>query len=314
VTALLSRVADHVYWAARYLERAEDTARIVKEQTDYIVDIPHRLNPKWAPLLAITGTRDAFDATYPNDGEHNVIRFLLADPDHPGSVLRSVELARENLRSTREVLPREAWQALNDTYLYCLQAAEDGVARRGRPAFLARIVGDCQRVAGILEGTMRRDQAFAFMRLGRSIERADMTTRVLDVRASDAMATAPDVDGPKRFESVAWMSVLRSLSSLQMYHRATVGGVDGAPALRFLLRDRSFPRSVAHALDEIERNLEQLPHAELCVEATRAARVLVAAAPVDSLLTYGLHEEMDRMQLAIGAIHDRVVETYFSPS
>ena len=313
MTALLSRVADRMYWAARYLERAEDTARVVKEHTDFIVDVPHRLNPHWGPLLAITGTRATFDDAYPSDSEHNVIRFLVADPKHACSVLAAVEQARENLRTTREVLPREAWQALNDTYLYCAANAEEGVGRRTRPRFLARVVGDCQTVSGILEGTMRRDQAYAFMRLGRSIERADMTTRVLDVRAGEAMDTTPGSASAKRFENVQWMSVLRALSGLQMYHRATVGGVDGAHALRFLLRDRSFPRSVAHCLDEIERNLGQLPHADASLEAARAARVLVAAAPVDTLLAYGLHEEMDRLQLAIGAIHNVVVDTYFVP-
>ncbi len=304
---LLSRVASNVYWAARYLERAEDTARVVREHTDFIVDVPHRFNPQWWPLLAITGSRVEFDGRYPDDRERHVIAFLVADPDNPGSIRGAIEMARDNLRTTREVLPREAWQAINDTYLFCAANALDGVDRRSRSRFLARIVADCQRVIGILDGTMQRDHTFAFIRLGRAIERADMTTRVLDVRAGMPTPEAASYDGAR------WMSVLRSLSALQMYHRGAPGGIDGARAVRFVLEDPAFPRSVAYCLAAMEKSLEELPRAESPRAAAQAARAVLADLPIEGLLAAGcLHAEMDRLQVAIAAVHDKVVGTYFS--
>jgi uncharacterized alpha-E superfamily protein len=278
----------------------------VREHTDFIVDLPAELNPLWSPLLAITGSRVEFDLRYPDDGETNVVRFLVADEGHSGSVLRSIAHARENLRTTREVVPREAWQALNDTYLFFAGNAEDGVGRRTRSRFLSRIVEDCQRVIGILDGTMRRDHTFAFMRLGRYVERADMTTRVLDVRAGRPTS------GSLALEDMRWMSVLRSLSALQMYHRSTVSGVEGVRVVRFLLRDTAFPRSVAHCLNAMELILDELPRADATRAAAHVARVLLAVVPFDSVLHEGLHDEMDRLQVAIAAVHNRVVETYFS--
>ena len=152
---LLSRVAENLYWAARYLERAEDTARIVREHTNLIVDLPVTVPVTWQPLLAITGTVEEFDETERIVGETDIIHFLIAERDNTGSVVMCVEQARENLRTTREVIPRDAWQAVNDLYLYVASHRTEGVERRGRNRFLDRVIADAQRMVGILAGTMR---------------------------------------------------------------------------------------------------------------------------------------------------------------
>jgi uncharacterized alpha-E superfamily protein len=307
---LLSRVAENLYWASRYLERAEATARVVREHTNVLVDIPTSVPLTWEPLLAITGTRELFDERYGTTDELAIIRFLVADRDNVGSIMRSVEQARENLRTTREVLPRELWQTVNDVFLYVASHHLDGVARRSRTRFLDRVIAAGQQARGVVEGTMSRDEAFHLLRLGTNLERADMTTRVLDVRAGSLVSHGGD--DPAHYESVQWTSVLRSVSALQMYHREG-HPVDGAPVLEFLLTNEAFPHSVTFCLAEIDDALGRLPRWELISPACVRARILVAAPPIDRLLEGGLHDYVDDLQVALGAIHDALAAACFLP-
>jgi len=311
---LLSRVADNLYWAARYLERAEGTARILREHTNLLVDLPTSAPVTWEPLLAVTGSSAGFESVFDRPDEHSIVRWLVAERVNPSSILRSIEHARENLRTTREVLPREVWQAVNDLYLYVAAHHSEGVSRRSRGQCCERIIGDCQRTTGILAGTMSRDEAADMWRLGRSIERADMTTRVIDVRCASILEARPGADdttAKDTFEDVQWMSVLRSLSALQMYHRATRRAVEGPPALRFLLNDEQFPRSVACCLGEVASSLARLPQRSVVLDALVSARTELHALDIEQLAVPALHEAMDRLQIGIGEIHDAIASAYF---
>jgi uncharacterized alpha-E superfamily protein len=307
---LLSRVAEQLYWAARYVERAEDTARVVAEHTHLLVDMPTSVPLTWEPLLAVTGARAAFDDHYRSVDERNVITFLLADRDNPSSVLSSIVAARENLRSAREVVPREGWQALNDLYLYATSHHTEAVDRPSRGRFLEKVVGEARRFVGILAGAMSRDEAYTMLCLGQHIERADMTSRVLDVRAV-ALLRGPTGDDEVvfRHDEVQWAAVLRSLSALQAYHRRRRGPVTGHPTVAFLLRDPDFPGSIAHCLAEVEDLAAGLPRAAAVDAAARSAMrtlVAVANAPLDRL-----HDGIDDVQEALAAVHDEVEATYF---
>jgi uncharacterized alpha-E superfamily protein len=307
---LLSRVAENLYWAGRYLERAEGASRIVREHTNLLVDLPTSVPLTWEPLLLIAAARAEFDAGYTQADEASILRFLVADRDNPGSILMSVERARENLRTTREVLPREVWQATNDLYLYVASHHGEGVARRSRGRFLERVIGDIMRVGGIIDSTMSRDPAEEFLRLGRLLERADMTTRVIDVRAASIMARKPaNLD---TYDDVQWMSVLRSLSALQAYQRSTRDPIDGPSTLRFLLFDERFPRSVAWCLEVLERSLVRLPHPELVQPVCRAAWDELHRVVIDRPSGDYVHDTVDHLQVAIHAIHDAVAAAYFA--
>lgn len=305
---LLSRVAENLYWSGRYLERTEDTARIVREHTNLLVDLPTRAPVTWEPLLVVLGDTEDFGARYPKLDERSILRYLVGDVENAGSLLRGVEQARENLRTTREVLPREVWAAVNDLYLYVASNHTDGVARRSRSRFLERVIRDCQQITGILTGTMRRDEAWEFWRLGVQVERADMITRVLDVLAGSLLSSRADQN---TFADLRWMSVLRSLSALQMFHRATLEAISGAASLRFLLFDDRFPRSLATTLAEVEAGVTRLPRADAVLPVCTDARKLLAAANVDSMDAEHLHRVVDDLQLAIGAIHDEIAATYY---
>ena len=235
--ALLSRVADRMYWAARYIERAEDSARVLRAYGDVLADLP-TASSRWSPLVTISGSGVRLPAVSGSD-ENQVAQFLIADREHPNSIVNTVDHSRENLRTCREVLPREAWQTLNDLSIYVRGAAVTSVERRRRDRFLARVIDESRRLDGVLQSTMTRDEVFEMWRLGRYIERADMTTRVLGVSAATLLSLpAGAVD---EFAEVQWMGVLRSLSALQMYQRATRGPISGPAVVRFLLFDHRFP-------------------------------------------------------------------------
>jgi uncharacterized alpha-E superfamily protein len=305
---LLSRVAEQLYWGARYVERAEDTARVVSEHTHLLVDLPTSVPLTWEPLLAVSGGRADFDERYPGAAERHIIAFLLADRENRSSVLASIVSARENLRTAREVIPREAWQALNDLYLYATSHHAEAVDRRSRGRFLDRVMAECQRFVGILVGTMSRDEAYQMLRLGRLVERADMTARVLDVRAV-ALVSAADAEAHDAHDEVQWAAVLRSLSALQAYHRRRRGPATGHPTVAFLLRDPDFPGSIAHCLGEIEEVAGGMPRSEAVDAAARAAMkalVTVANGPLDRL-----HDGLDEVQGSIADLHDEVQATYF---
>ena len=305
--ALLSRVADRIFWAARYIERAEDAARVLRSFGNVFADYPSSSTVRWSSLVSVAGS----DATLPvvdGSDELSVVQYLIADLDHENSIAATVDRGRENLRTCREILPRAAWQTVNDLSLYVRDAAPTAVARRRREPFLTRVIDDSRRLDGILTSSMNRDEAFDMWRVGRYLERADMTTRVLGVRASTMLALPPG--GTDEFAEIRWMSVLGSLSALQMYQRATNGPIDGSAVVRFLLFDHRFPRSVAGCLTEIRMSIIRLPDHDAVLGALDAAdRELRDCRPAadDGV---ALDQAMDRVQLALSGLSAAIYERY----
>jgi len=306
---LLSRVADNLYWGARYMERAEDTARAVRSFTDLILDLPRGVASSWEPLLAVAGSREEYDAGHARVQESDIVRFLVADPSNGGSVVSSVAAARENLRTTREVLPREAWQAVNDLYLFTSRDTESGVDRRSRARYLGRVMTDCQRLDGVLSGVMRRDQAYELWRLGQMVERADMTTRVLGVRAASLLSATESIDD---HDEVQWMGVLKSVTAMQMYQRSQRGPIEGTSVVTFLLFDKTFPRSVAGCVQRMRSALQRLPRPHDTLPAVDELDALLATLPAQANDGVALDAAMDRVQMALSDLNMRVYETFVS--
>ncbi len=305
---LLSRVADSLYWGARYLERAEDTARVVRTYTDLVIDLPTSVMSSWEPLLAVAGDRALFDQHHPDVTEADIVRFLLADSANPGSVASSIAAARENLRTTREVLPRDVWAAANDLSLYCVANVTSGVERRTRARFLNHVVGDCQRIDGAMSTLMSRDEAYEFWQLGRSIERADMTARVVGVRAAALLEHDREPGHSAIHHDVQWMGLLRSVNALQMYQRTMRAPIDASKAIRFLVLDRVFPRSVAGCTAAIRRCLAELPRHDTTLAAVDRLDAVLETVPLDDGDGAALDDAMDRVLIALTALHDGIVE------
>jgi Uncharacterized protein conserved in bacteria len=221
-----------------------------------------------------------------------------------------VEHAREILRVSRDALPRDAWEWLNDLHYYLLEQGEAALVRAGRQAFLSRISSTALLVGGLLEANMSRDVGYHFLHLGTLIEQADMTTRILDVRAARAV---PDSAEARALSSATWISVLRSLSAYQMYRRHVKRRVSGGGVLRFLLQDRAFPRSVAYCLATGAEILPYLPVNRRVERALERTRALARDADVAILLAseVGIPRLLDEIQLALGMLHEAIAETYF---
>jgi uncharacterized alpha-E superfamily protein len=310
--ALLARVADRIYWGARYGERAEDTARIIRAFSDLLIDLPTELPLRWEPLVAIAGSGPLYHEHNGDDaGEDAVMRFLIADTANPASIASSVAWSRENMRTTREVLPREAWQALNGLHQYVSSEADRAVNRRARDRFLGRVIDDNRRMDGTIESTMTRANPYRLWRLGRLIERADMTTRVLGVRAASILQLRA-LDLHDDHDEVQWMGVLRSISALQMYQRATHGPIEGPSVVRFLLYYSRFPRSVQGCLDTMRAVLADLPRPEPVLAALDDADAVLASCGPAADDGAALDDAMDHVQVALAALDRAITDRYFS--
>ncbi|WP_018862140.1 MULTISPECIES: alpha-E domain-containing protein [unclassified Thioalkalivibrio] len=307
---MLSRVAERVYWMARYVERAENTARMVTAFHLLALDMPKSVQLSWKGLVEVTGNDELFDNHYQREDERNCVKFLLADADNPSSVLNSLRAARENVRTTRDLVPSEAWEVMNELYLFARDEIDQGIGKRGRFEFLSSIIQRCQTLTGLLAGTMSHDAAYDFIRLGRNLERADMGTRQVDVGALKLLKK--NNDDPEPYEGLLWTSILRSESGFQMYRQHVKRRINGVDVVRFLLQDKAFPRSVTHALTQVQDALESLPNNEVPLRLVIQARRHAMNASVDELLAEdGLHDFVDRLQQDIADIHGANAETWF---
>ena len=309
---LLSRVAANLYWAARYLERAEGTARIVREHTSLFVDSPSSLRLSWDPLLAVTGGESMFDDMDNQRSETDIVHFLLSEQRNPGSIQASVGSARENLRSAREVFPIPAWFVVNDLHLYVTSRVEEGLHRRSRARFLGHVITEHQRLIGVLTSTMTRDDAYTMMRLGRHIERADMALRVLDVRAGQLLKSREPQE--LLYDDLQWLSMLKSLSAAQMYQRQTLLHGEGSGPIGFVLHEPSFPRSVAYSLASARESAARLPNPTPVLATIDHARDMLGAVDPSTLDDVKLHDTVDRLEVAIGSIHKAADAAYFGAS
>jgi uncharacterized alpha-E superfamily protein len=310
---LLSRVAESVYWAGRYLERVESTARLVRVHSELVLDLPEIAGFGWSPLLLVTGSRELFDKHY--NGAHleeDVIRFLTVDPNSTTSILSSITSARYNFRVTRNVLPASAWEQVNQLFLWIVQSRTLSVDRRSRSAFMDRVIRDCYVLRGLLASTMSHDDAYSFWQMGSQLERADMTTRVIDVQAGVLMGDkATNATKLDTYADLTWTSVLRSLSAQQMFQRSARNGISAAEALKFLLSDPQFPRSIEHCLTQISRSLLELPRFDAAMVSCANLQKQLSESSLANSEAQSLHNCMDQLQIGIGDLHAAIADTYF---
>jgi uncharacterized alpha-E superfamily protein len=305
---MLSRVARRIYWMARYIERAENTARLVNTYHFLLLDLPRGTHVSWDALPLITGGFNQFEERYRRHDERNTVKFLLADNTNPGAMINSISYARENCRTSREVLPGQAWEQINELQLYANAHVSDALPRRGRFKFLTEIIHRCQQLTGLLAGTMSHDDAYDFVRIGRNLERAEMTTRVLDIGAM----SLSNPDEPDSIDVHVWTSILRALNAYQMYRKDVQHGVHYADVVGFLLQNDYLPRSVARCLDQVEECLGNLPNHKDTLKPVRDVYHRVSRINPGKLNAGTLHAEVDRLQIGISNIHTQIRNTWFA--
>lgn len=306
---MLSRVAENLYWMARYKERAENTARLINVNTNLVLDLPRSASLGWEPIIEILGVDEHFRANHQDSEERTVMRYLVSDVDNPVSIINSLALARENCRTIRDIVPREVWEWINNAYLFARQNAQKGISRRGRHEYLGGIISRVQTVTGMLAGTMLHDQGYDFLKMGRNLERADMTTRIIDVRTANLLRDGHEDLTP--FETIQWMSVLKSLTAYQMYRRTIQVRVSRPDVLEFLLKEKRFPRSFFHAIGEVESCLKDLPHSDDALKLLAVLQKKVLAAKPARLKQGHLHKFIDELQLGLGQVHFAIDKAYF---
>tara|TARA_R110000787_G_scaffold57600_3_gene131469 strand:+ start:63 stop:992 length:930 start_codon:yes stop_codon:yes gene_type:complete len=307
---MLSRVADDLYWFGRYLQRAENTARLINVNANLLLDLPKNTVFGWQPLIQIVGADEIYQEHYSDFSESNILRFLMMDERYSGSIMSSLLQAREILRTVRDSLPREVWEKLNDLHYFVQGRGELVVSRSRRQEFLQRVIDGAVLVHGTIFTNMSRDVGFQFLKIGTNIEQADMTTRILDVRSTSLIDTGQRQDLAP-FYNIQWMSVLQSLTAYQMYRRHFRTRVNRTGVLKFLLQDRQFPRSVNSCLMAISATTQHLPQNRQVERTLSRVRSVIQDADISHLVEEGLSEFIDEIQIGLGQVHEALAEAYF---
>lgn len=307
---MLSRVAERIYWSARYLERINSTAQLVSIYEALLFDLPRGVELSWYNLIIINDLEHEFNERYSNRTERNVVKFLLADEDNPSSLINSIRAARENVRTTRDVVPEEAWELICELSIYVNDNVDQGINRRSRHEFLQNITKGCLQINGLLYGSMPRDSAWEFLQIGRSLERADMTIRYLEAGISAILELADD-EYAVNSQQVIWGSVLRSLNATQYYLRTTRTPVKGEEVLPYLLNDADFPKSVTHCLQSIISSCDKLPHSSTIIKKLTAIEKTLDTDINFQEFGNGLLDFINQLQIHLTDIHLTVNETWF---
>ncbi len=311
---MLSRVANAIYWVGRYIERAENTARFIDVNLQMSLDAPISFSEQWHPLIDITGDREGFISRYETATRENVLQFLTLDHDNPSSIMTCVSRARENARSIREVISSEVWEQINRFYLL---VTAHTAARRSlveSNEFYSEVKLLSHLVAGVADNTMSHGEAWHFLRLGRMIERADSTSRLLDVKYFLLLPSAEQVGGA--VDEMQWSTVLGSASALEMY-RKRFGQTSPDNVVDFLLLDNEFPRSILYCLLCAEESLRAISKSPAGTYRNRAEQWLglltaeLAYANVYDIIAGGLHQFLDGFQSQLIKVGYAIRETFF---
>lgn len=299
---------------SRYLERAENVAQFVDANELLMLDLPAGMPRQWWPLVEVTGDAEAFQKRYPSITEDDVFQFLAFDPENPNSILSALRAARENARSIRETISSAMWQEINEAYLFVESQAADLTA--SKHDFLRQVVRASYAIEGATSTTLSRAKAWHFGRTGRLLERADQTTRIVDIRYF-MLLPAPE-EGGSPADDLHWTSVLHSVSAFEMY-RQRHGVVHRTRAADFLLLDPEFPRSVRTCLRQADESLHALTGTAPGRFRNGAERRLgrlaaeLAYTSIDEVLGRGLHDFCDSVQSELIAVGAAMQDLFFAP-
>jgi uncharacterized alpha-E superfamily protein len=315
---MLSRVADSIYWMTRYIERAENVARFVDVNLHLMLDLPVESEQQWEPLINVTGDREQFEEHFDTFTRESVIQFLTFDPDYPNSILGCVHRARENARSVRQVISSEMWVQVNRFHLMVRNAAFSEFDLMAAPhEFFTQVKMSGHTFEGIMDATMSHNEAWHFGRLGRLLERADKTTRILDMKYFILLPDVTYVGSP--YDNIQWAALLRSASGLEMY-RKRHGRIVPRKVVEFLLLDPDFPRAVRYCVRGAEESFRAISGSPFGTYRNRAEQRLgrmcaeLDFASTDEILGRGLHEFLDGLQAELNAVGNEIHDAMFALS
>lgn len=313
---MLSRVADSLYWLSRYIERAENVARFIDVNLQLMLDLPAGASEQWKPLVITTGDDGPFAERYQEDAtRENVVQFLTFDKENPNSIVSCLRAARENARSVREIISSEMWEQVNVFYLMVHEATATTRVRESPYEFFREIRMASHLFEGLTNATMSHDEAWHFCRMGRLLERADKTSRMVDVKYFLLLPSVADVGTP--FDDIQWAAVLRSISALEMYRRR-YQDLSRDRIVEFLLLDREFPRSLHSCLIKADESLHAVSGTPIGSFGNPAEQHLgqlraeLAYAHITDIIGSGLHEFLDAFQIKLNLVGESIFATFFA--
>jgi len=312
---MLSRVANSIYWMSRTLERAENVARFIDVNLNLMLDTEALDHNQWEPLVITSGDRTLFETHYGAPTKESVMRFLTFDRTNPNSILSCVFAARENARSIREIISSEMWEQANRFFLLVREAASNDIIFRNPHDFYTEVKMASHLFDGIADATLSHSEPWHFLRLGEMIERADKTSRILDVKYYFLLPTLQGVGST--IDGVQWAALLRSASSFEMY-RKRHRRITPERVANFLILDRYFPRSITFCVARAEESLRAItgtPHNFFSNRAEQRLGQLSSSlnySKIEEIMASGLHEFLDSIQIRLNRVDDAVYETFFA--
>ena len=310
---MLSRVASHTYWLGRYLERAEDMARTMIVHDLMLMDLLDvDRSAIWNQLVSINGNEELFSELYDTASEQNMLQFLITNPDNPCSLVSTLNAVCYNLRACRSVIPKSLYELINEICLTAKVKSGNAVVLTPSHGFLSQVEHNLLAVAGAANGSMSYNKTFLFMRIGCFLERADMTSRILDVRSAKLLInSSTSVLSP--YENTQWMAILQSLQALDMFMSEVRRPINGPDVLNFVLKNREHPKSFRFCIQRLDNFLKRLPNAPELTEKVKNMLGMVDQADVFELATnqVELHDFIDRLQISLGEIAVEINDNYF---
>jgi uncharacterized alpha-E superfamily protein len=312
---MLRRIADHLFWMARYLERAEWRARLADVNYHLLVESPAPEPHPWAPLLAITGDGELFAQFHDEPGEARVLDFFTFQTRNPSSIRSCISAARDNARNLRHRLSSELWLEINTLYLETQGWSHAVFEQQGVYGFFNELRNRFHRLAGISHATLPRDIEYDFMTVGTMLERAENVSRLLDSKYHRLLPRLEDVGGP--VDRMQWAAVLRSASALEAYRRVYGNQIAVQRVVEFLLFDPGFPRSARFCIDQLQAAAGRIEDA-----AGRAPAINAPGSPCGRLaaalrntsahrvIADGLHEFLMEMQDLCVEIGSMIFDRY----
>lgn len=310
---MLSRVAERIYWTGRHLQRVESAARLVNTYTNLLMDLPKGIGISWYNLITLNSAEEDFLARYKIQDERNVVKFIIADESNVNSLLSCLLLVKENLRTTRDVMPESVWEIVNELTIFTKDSIRSGALNRSnRHEFLTQIIRQCQLFHGSVDSMLSHDDVWIMWCLGRDLERADMTTRILDAGANVLFSHHETVT--PSVAMVSWGNVLRSLGGDHAYRRHIAPTVTGNAVIQFLLFDDKFPRSVSFCSQAIERKIKKLPRGRKILSQYRQL-CIINPIKINCQDNYEpLRSYLNDLQIKLGKLHSVFTDTWFSLS
>ena len=319
---MLSRTADHLFWMARYTERAENTARMldVNVQTALLPQSAEDTERGWRAMLGISELQDDFDRKYAKLTARDVIDFMARDPANPSSIVSCLASARENARAVRGTLTTEVWETHNTTWLEMQNQLRGNRLKSDPSPFFEWVKYRSHLSRGVTIGTMLKDEAFYFIRLGTHLERADNTARIIDVKFHGAVSdkdSKDDKDGGQdaHRDFYYWAAILRSVSAFEIYRKVYRDVITPARVAELLMLRPDMPRSLMGCMEEVVANLSQVCNDNSAATERFAGRLhaQLKFASIEDILEQGLHDYLDRFLADINELGHRVSRDFLLP-